>query len=185
MLLVHARTRCFRSAPSAADTPRTPEPTNPRWASIIHRRNRSGPCTDLQSQLCCPLKPTRFAVLHFVGASGRRYSLCSRIRVFEGGHVGMSTAARSAVTQDLSTAYVREIFKSLESGDGKASWIIMWRTTWIGSSREHILLPVTITARQSSSRMPLKSWQRPTPRRRVACGTCTRQRSLGGRRAAL
>lgn len=30
----------------------------------------------------------------------------------------MSTA-RSGVTQELSTAYVREIFKNLESGDGK------------------------------------------------------------------
>ena len=31
----------------------------------------------------------------------------------------MSTAARSGVTQELSIAYVREIFKNLESGDGK------------------------------------------------------------------
>jgi uncharacterized protein len=31
----------------------------------------------------------------------------------------MSTAARSGVTQELSAAYVREIFKNLESGDGK------------------------------------------------------------------
>jgi hypothetical protein len=30
----------------------------------------------------------------------------------------MSTA-RSAIPQELSTAYVREIFKNLESGDGK------------------------------------------------------------------
>ena len=30
----------------------------------------------------------------------------------------MSTA-RSGVSQELSTAYVREIFKNLESGDGK------------------------------------------------------------------
>ena len=29
------------------------------------------------------------------------------------------SAARSFVTQELSTAYVREIFKNLESGDGK------------------------------------------------------------------
>src|SRR5580692_9172370 len=40
------------------------------------------------------------------------------IRIFEGGHLEMSTA-RSFVTQELSTAYVREIFKDLESGDGK------------------------------------------------------------------
>ena len=32
----------------------------------------------------------------------------------------MSSAARPGVTQELSTAYVREIFKNLESGDGKA-----------------------------------------------------------------
>ncbi len=31
----------------------------------------------------------------------------------------MSTAARSGVTKELSDAYVREIFKNLESGDGK------------------------------------------------------------------
>ena len=70
----------------------------------------------------------------------------------------MSTG-RSAVPKELSTAYVREIFKNLESGDGKGS-STMWRTTWIGSSREHILLPVTITARPSSSHIHLKSWQR-------------------------
>ena len=31
----------------------------------------------------------------------------------------MSTAARSGLTQPLSTAYVREIFKNLESGNGE------------------------------------------------------------------
>src|SRR5271169_2362522 len=31
----------------------------------------------------------------------------------------MSTAASSGVTQELNTAYVREIFRNLESGDGK------------------------------------------------------------------
>jgi uncharacterized protein len=41
------------------------------------------------------------------------------IKDFEGGHLEMSTAARSGVTQELSSAYVREIFKNLESGDGK------------------------------------------------------------------
>src|ERR1700684_3653150 len=35
-----------------------------------------------------------------------------------GRYLKMSTA-RSAVTQELGTAYVREIFKNLESGDGK------------------------------------------------------------------
>ena len=41
------------------------------------------------------------------------------------------------------------------------------RTTWTGSSRERILLPVTITARPSSSHIPLKSWQGSTARREL------------------
>jgi uncharacterized protein len=40
------------------------------------------------------------------------------IRIFQGGHLKMSTA-RSGLTPELSIAYVREIFKNLESGDGK------------------------------------------------------------------
>jgi ketosteroid isomerase-like protein len=41
------------------------------------------------------------------------------ITIFEGGHLEMSTAARPGVTQELTPDYVREVFKNLESGDGK------------------------------------------------------------------
>jgi dihydrofolate reductase len=47
------------------------------------------------------------------------------IRIFEGGHLEMS-AARSGVTEELRTAYVHEIFKNLESGDGKGFFDHLW-----------------------------------------------------------
>jgi hypothetical protein len=47
------------------------------------------------------------------------------IRIFEGGPLEMS-AARSGVTEELRTACVHEIFKNLESGDGKGFFNHVW-----------------------------------------------------------
>jgi hypothetical protein len=41
-----------------------------------------------------------------------------RTGIFEGGHLKMATAP-PVKTQELSTAYLREIFKNLESGNGR------------------------------------------------------------------
>jgi hypothetical protein len=59
------------------------------------------------------------------------------IRILEEGHLEVPTA-RSGVTQELSTAYVRKIFKNLASGDGKRFFDHLL-DAWTGSSRERIL----------------------------------------------
>ena len=57
-------------------------------------------------------------VSHVAGQISAAKSLHFWITICEGGHLKMSTA-RTGLAPDLSAAYVREIFKNLESGDGK------------------------------------------------------------------
>lgn len=66
---------------------------------------------------------------------------------------------RHASTQPLSIASIRQIFRNLESGDGKGFFDHVADDV-DGSSRGRTLLPVTIAARLTPSQIPSKSWQR-------------------------
>jgi len=99
--------------------------------------------------------PTRFPVLHPGGISSM---VLLRTGIFEGDHLKMATAP-PVKTQETSTAYVREIFKNLESGNGRGFFDHVAERGLDRRGNTSSCL-VTITARSSSSHIPLKSWQR-------------------------